>query len=106
MMDLIRIGLRAGEFHSCLRKEQLTDLTKRQRRNADHASTKGKTVISEIPYIALAKKKGFDSFVGNTPDFTELHFGFLCQSMYSYQSMRIAALTTSFFLEMESVNAA
>ena len=105
-MDLIRIRLRSGEFNSCLREEQLTDLTKRQSCNADHASAKGKTAISEIPYIALAKKKGFDSFVGNTPDFTDLHFGFLCQSMYSCQSMRIAALTTSFFLEMESVNAA
>ena len=105
-MDHIRIGLRAGEFHSRLRKEQLTDLTKRQRRNADHASTKGNTVISEIPYIALGQEKGPDSFVGNTPGFTDLHFGFLCQSRFSSQSMRIAALTTSFFLEMESVNAA
>ena len=105
-MDHIRIGLRAGEFNSCLRKGQLTDLTKRQRRNADHASTKGKTVISEIPYIALGQEKGPDSFVGNTPGFIDLQFDFLCQSRYSCQSMRIAALTTSFFLETESVNAA
>ena len=106
LMDLIRIGLRAGEFNSCLRKGQLTDLTKRQSCNADHASTKGKTTISEILYVALAQKKCFDSFIGNTPGFTDLHFDFLCQSRFSSQSMRIAALTTSFFLEMESVNAA
>lgn len=105
-MDLIRIGLRAGEFNSYLRKGQLTDLTKRQSRNADHASTKSKTAVSEILYIALVQKKGFDSLVGNTPGFTDLQFDFLCQSMCSCQSMRIAALTTSFFLEMESVNAA
>ena len=55
-MDLIRIGLRAGEFHSCLRKEQLTDLTKRQRCNADQASTKGKTAISEILYVHWPRK--------------------------------------------------
>ena len=105
LMDLIRIGLRAGEFNSCLRKGQLTDLTKRQSCNADHASTKGKTAISEILYVALAQKKCFDSFIGNTPGFTDLHFDFLCQSRFSSQSMHIAALTTSFFLEMESVNA-
>ena len=56
LMDLIRIGLRAGEFNSCLRKGQLTDLTKRQSCNADHASTKGKTAISEILYVALDQK--------------------------------------------------
>ena len=105
-MDLIRIRLRSGEFNSCLREEQLTDLTKRQSCNADHAGTKGKTVISEIPYIALVQEKGPDSFVSNTPGFIDLQFDFLCQSRYSCQSMRIAALTTSFFLEMESVNAA
>ena len=105
-MDLIRIRLRSGEFNSCLREEQLTDLTKRQSCNADHAGTKGKTVISEIPYIALGQEKGPDSFVGNTPGFIDLQFDFLCQSRYSCQSMRIAALTTSFFLETESVNAA
>ena len=76
-MNRIRIGLRSGEFYACLRKEQLTELTKRQRYDTDLARTKGKTVVFKIPHIALLLKKGSDSFVGNTPGFTDLQFDHL-----------------------------